>query len=64
MYGLSTGFLYMCLVAGTVLCCISFDPGGSVPVGVGFAIVGFGGLKSGLTLKHSNVLLACAGSKL
>ena len=52
-----------------MLCCISFDPCGSVRVDVGLAIVGFGGLKSGLTLNHvspvhgcpSNVLLACVG---
>ena len=61
--------LYVCLFAGAVLCCISFDPCGSVRVDVGFAIVGVGGLKSGLTLNHvapvygcpSNVLLACVG---
>ena len=31
--------LYVCLFAGAVLCCISFDPCGSVRVDVGFAIV-------------------------
>ena len=62
----------VCLVARAVLGCISFGPCGSVRVGVGLAIVGLGGLKSGLTLNHvspvhgcpSNVLLACVGSKL
>ena len=52
-----------------MLCCISLDPCGSVRVDACFAIVGLGGLKSGLTLNHvspvhgcpSNVLLACAG---
>ena len=62
----------MCLVAGTVLRCICFDPGRSVRVDVGFAIAGFGGVKPGLTLNHvspvhgcpSNALLACVGSQL
>ena len=87
--GWSVGFLCMCLVAGAVdccisfdplgsvrvdavLCCISFDPCGSVRMDACFAIAGFGGLKSGLTLNHvsrvhgcpSNVLLACVGSKM
>ena len=63
--------MYVCLVAGAVLC-ISFDPCGSVRVDVGFAIVGLGGLKSGLTLNHVspghgcpfNALLACVGWRL
>ena len=66
---MSIGFLYVCLVAGAVLCCISFDPRGSIRVDACFAIVGLGGLKSGLTLNHvspvhgcpSKVLLACVG---
>ncbi len=62
----------MCLVAGALLRCVSFDPCGSVRVDACFAIAGFGGLKPGLTLNHvspvhgcpSSVLLACVGSKL
>ena len=70
--GLSIGFLQVCLTAGAVLCCTSCDPGGSVRLDVGFAIVGFGGLKSGLTLNHvspvqgspSSILVVCVGCKL
>ena len=55
--------LFFCQVVsclyGAVLCCISFDPCGSVRVDVGFAIVGFGGLKSGLTLNHVSPVHGC-----
>ena len=55
--GLSIGFLCVCLVAGAVLGCISFVPD-EVVVNVGFAIAGFGGLQSGLTL---NQCFLCPG---
>ena len=69
--GLSTGFLYVCLTAGAVVCCDSLSAHGSLRVNVDFTFAGFGVLKSGLTLNHvspvhacpSSVLLACVGNK-
>ena len=63
--------LASCMYVSLLVLCSVVSPL-SVRVDACFAIVGLGGLKSGLTLNHvspvhgcpSNVLLACVGCKL